>query len=248
MQKSPAIFFLLSCLLAFLLSCSPSKQDQRNNQGPVIQEVRSENGILEARLSVLNNKLHGKAIRYYRDGKIKTESEYINNKLEGIERKFYQDGNLYRTREYKAGILDGYEHRYYRNGQVKTRVKYKNDNPSTGLEEFKSNGIKLVDYPTVKFGLIFERDYKEQILLQVFLNNDYTNVRYYEGELIEDKYFDNKAIPLSSSRGVAEKRIEPDFSGEIVISCKGITPFRGLYITSAKVIIDKGKIINTILL
>ncbi|MFC2124469.1 toxin-antitoxin system YwqK family antitoxin [Bacteroidota bacterium] len=248
MKKTSAAIFFIALILILVMACNPSKQDHSAFQNPTIKEVRNENGILEARLTVVDNKLNGKATRYYPSGKIKSVSEYVDNKLNGTEKKFYTDGNLYRTRNYKEGELEGFEYRYYRNGNIKTKLEYKEGNPATGLEEYKSNGIKLIDYPSLKFKLIYERDYKEQILLLTSLNENYRNIRCYDGNLIEGKFFDSKAIPLSSSNGFAEKRIEPEFSGEIVISIKAITGFRCSYITSGKVMIAKGKIIKTILL
>jgi len=244
-KRSIALVFITG-FLVLNYGCSPPQQGDNKSKKPIIKEVKDQNGILKSRLTIVDNKLHGKVTRFYPNGKIKTESEYVNNHLNGSEKKLYQDGTVYRTREYVNDTLNGIEYRYYRNGKIMTRQEYKNNNPAVGLEEYSMTGQKTGSYPKLKFKMIHERDYKEQTLLITYLDDSYTNIRFYDGGLIEGKYYDSKAIPISSNKGVSEKRIDPDFSGEIIISCKAITPSRGLYIASGKVLIKQGKIIKQV--
>lgn len=234
-------------LIQYTTSCDQRNRVKKAPQQEEIRKIYDADGNLKSQVILKDGKINGDAITYYPSGQISTMVKYVNNKKEGVEKKYYQrGGQLYRTRPFSKGKVNGIEKRYYKTGTIKTEQEFKHNNPATGLIEYSINGRILKDYPTIKFKIIKERDYAEQVLLVFYMSDDSKNVTYYAGKLMKNKYFDINAEPELSKEGVGEIWIDPLYRGSINISAKVVRESRGLFITQARVKIKNGKIIDVI--
>lgn len=196
-----------------------------------VREIYDPNGDLKSRVTVKDSVLNGPAESYYEGGKVlKAKFQYRNGKKHGLEKRYYKSGELYRERDYRNGRLQGTERRYFRTGKLRTEVEYKDSNPSTGLIEFKTNGEKIVNWPelTMKQG----RTADGLIRLTFFFSDRSKVVRYYEGELLEGRYFDRSQTPLTEIAGVGEKLIYENELSRITISARRTTKSNAPHIVS----------------
>ncbi len=232
-------------LLVLLFSCNQKGETNTESENETADNV-DEEGLdkhyykrnLQAEFSIKDSLKQGLGKIYYEDGKLSSECNYINGLKNGIEKKYYLDGTLYRTREYSEGKINGLEKRYYRNGKLKTLQTYKQDMPGTGLLEYHQNGSNVTKFPEFKYEIIYDRDYKRQKLLIFYFTGFDKNVRFYEGQLVEGKFFDAKVSPCGIRDGKGEIGFnDSDFHSAITISAKYVTPNRAPYVLEKKIIL-----------
>ena len=234
----PGIFFLL-IMISIACRNGPEREPKQTSKTEYIYDA---DGNLKSKIIIKDGKVHGEAITYYPSGQISTLVNYNNNKKEGIEKKYYKSGQVYRIRPFKNGKLNGAEIRYYKDGGKKTIQEFKHNNPSRGLKEFTPGGKLITDSPRIRFKIVNNRDYPEQVLLYFFMSDKSKNVDYYNGKLIANKYFDKDAELELSKNGIGEIWLEPGYSGSYNISAKSVRESRGLFISEAKVILKNGVI------
>ncbi len=223
-------------LLIFFLSCH---QKDEKNTGDIKNNLLKKyyKGKLQSEFSIKNGVKEGIGKCYYLNGKLSSTCNYTNGLKDGVECKYYFDGNLYRTREFTNGELNGIEKRFYRNGKLMTILSYRNGMPAKGLKEYSMNGNILTDYPEFVYEIIHDRDYPKQKLL-IFYFKDYDRtVYFYQGVLLEGKYFNTLASPCGMRDGKGEIGLDPKFRGEIIISAKFITSKRAPYVVEKKILI-----------
>lgn len=175
---------------------------------------------------------------YYLDGKLSSTCDYIDGLKNGIERKYYTDGTLYRTREYFRGEMNGVEKRFYRNGKLKTVLNFKAGMPGKGLKEYDKDGKLKTAYPEFLYDVVYDRDYEKQKLLLIYFSDHRKDFYYYEGQLIEGKYFDKSILASGNNEGIGEIALDLEFSGEIVISAKYVTSNRAPNIIEKKIYVE----------
>lgn len=179
-------------------------------------------GKLQAEYELKDGIKNGTGKCYYENGKLSTTCNYTNGLKEGVEKKFYFDGKLYRTREFSNGKMNGTEKRFYENGVLMTEMEYKNGMPSTGLKEYTNTGDLIKNYPEITYEIIYDRDYPGQKLLVFYFSDKNSKVSYYEGSLLEGKYFNTNADPCGSKNGIGEIGLYNNFKGNITVSAKYI--------------------------
>lgn len=228
-------FYLV--IMVLLSSCKPKNEVKISGKEDSIARFYHE-GKLQTEFKMKNGIKEGIGKIYYLNGKLSSTCDYVKDLKNGTESKYYYDGSLYREREYSMGVINGIEKRFYRNGQIKTHLYYKDGMPGKGLKEYSINGNLKTEYPEFVWKVIYNRDYGKQKLLLFYFSDYCKNVYYYEGSLIEGKYFNGDAILCGNQDGVGEIALYPDFSGEIVISSKYVTPNRAPYIVEKKIKVE----------
>ena len=96
-------------------------------------------GNIQDEGNLLDGKLHGQLIVYFKDGIKKTVAEYAYGKENGPKTDYYKNGNLYMYREY----VDGREttgKAYYYNGQIQTVVRLKRKTSFDTVINYYSTG------------------------------------------------------------------------------------------------------------
>jgi hypothetical protein len=213
-----------------LTSCQFRKKTPENKPQSEIVKKYDATGILAATITMKDGKRNGITTTFYKDGKVSVESNYVNNIKSGIEKKYYENGAVYRTRQYLNGKMNGEEKRYYRDGILMTRQTYKDNMPANDLQEYHRSGNLITKYPKLVFKTIRNRDYHKQKIVQFYFEDRSNPVQFYEGKLLEGKYFDDLASPLPIKNGIGEVVVYTTFSGKVTISAKMITRNRAPYI------------------
>ena len=246
-EKCPGIgksVFPIIVLIILLSSCN--QQKETNNQDTTETKISGvgieiaknyHEGKLQSEFSLRDSLKEGLGKIYYLDGKLSSVCNYSKGLKNGVEEKYYPEGSLYRTREYIDGKINGLEKRYYRNGKLKTVLTYKNDMPGTGLIEYNRDGSPVTEYPEFTYEIINNRDYDRQKLLIIYFRGFSKNVSFYEGQLVEGKYFDNSASPCGMLDGKAEIGFYPDSHVEVTISAKCITSNVAPFVIEKKIVL-----------
>ena len=221
---------LIVFLIFGLTSCQFRKRAPASKPQSEIVKKYDETGKLVATITMKDGKRNGITTAFYKDGNVSVESNYVNNIKSGIEKKYYENGTVYRIRQYLNGKMNGEEKRYYRNGILMTRQTYKDNMPANDLREYYRNGNLITKYPKLVFKIIRNRDYQKQKIVQFYFEDRSNPVQFYEGKLLEDKYFNNLASPLPIKNGTGELVVYKNFSGKVTIAAKMITRNRAPYI------------------
>ncbi len=240
--------YLFPSIVLILLLVSCNQQNKTNTEitteteteisGDGIHIVKNyHEGKLQSEFTIKDSMKNGMGKIYYLDGRLSSVCNYTNGLKNGVEEKYYTEGSLYRTREYSEGKINGLEKRYYRNGQLKTLLSYKNDMPGTGLIEYHPDGTKVTEYPEFTYEIINNRDYERQKILIFYFPDINKNVSFYEGQLVEGKYFDRSVSPCGIRDGKGEIGFYPDSHGEVTISAKYITSNLAPYVIEKKIIL-----------
>ncbi len=224
-SKYIIVWFIFS-----LTACQSRKDVTENKSQSNVVKNYDDDGRLIATITIKDGKRNGITTTFYKDGTISTESNYINNVKTGVEKKYYENGAVYRTRQILNGKLNGEEKRFYRDGQLMTRLTYKDNLPANDLQEYYQSGNLIKNYPRLLVRIIRNRDYEKQKLIQFYFEDKSNPVQFYEGKLIEGKYFDNSASPLPVRNGYGELVVYNNFTGKITVSAKMITRNRAPYI------------------
>lgn len=144
---------------------------------------------------------HGVSIRYSKTGKLYEKINYANNKKEGKRYSYYTDGKVWKEQEYKNGKLEGTCKRYDRNGLISAEYYYKGGLPGVGLKEFTNLGKERIK-PTLKLQEIDDIKSKGQYRIKASLVGEgaerVKSVEFYQGDLVEGKFF-HKNLTISSS-------------------------------------------------
>ena len=229
--------FVLVLLVGVVAVSCEWKDPSEELIDPNIRIVKDINGNVKSRFTMKDSLIHGPATVYYEGGKVISSTvTYRNNKKDGLEKKFYKSGELYSTRNYEKGKLQGIERRYYKNGQLRTEVNYRDSRPAVGLKEYSMSGEPVVEYPELKMRQSLTSD--GLIKLEFFFEGHPRVVTFYEGNLIEGKYFDRDAIPLGEIDGVGEKLLYRGEKSEITVSARLTTRNNAPYITAKTFVLE----------
>jgi hypothetical protein len=151
---------------------------------------------------------HGISKRFTKSGKLAETINYVNNKKEGVRLTYHSTGKVYKEQPYKDGRLHGVCKRYDRQGNITAEYEYKNGLPGAGMKRYTNLG-KLRPDPVLK---IVKKDNirtSGSYILSLSLVGDgaksVKSVEFFEGQLIEGKFFHKN---LSPARKLSGKKAE----------------------------------------
>ena len=150
---------------------------------------------------------HGTAIRYSKTGKVYEKIPYVMGKKEGVRLTYHTTGKVYKEQPYENNKLNGTCKRYDREGKITAEYPYRNGMLGIGLVEYTNLGKKRpVPYiSVVKKDMINSTgEYILELSLKGKGADRIKSVQFYEGKLIEGKYFHKNLMPakkVSSKRG-----------------------------------------------
>lgn len=78
-------------------------------------------------------------------GRMVVRANYLNNKLHGKLVKF-QDGNMIQESEYKDGVLDGAYKEFNRNGAIQKEINYKDGQLNGSFRYYDEKGKVIEEY------------------------------------------------------------------------------------------------------
>lgn len=145
--------------------------------------------------------------RYYKTGKLAEIIYYENNKKEGLRTTYHSTGKPYKEQPYKNNKLDGICKRYDRDGHLVAEYPYKSGLPGVGLKEYTNLG-KERPAPVLVIKKIDNIHTRGSYQIVCSLSGEgakrIRSVEFYQGKLIEDKYYHRNLTalkPLSGKKG-----------------------------------------------
>lgn len=127
--------------------------------------------------------LSGMLISYDEFGKKVSEADYINNKLNGRYLEFYYNGRIALEGYYNLGLKDSIWEEYNIWGSLSFRKRYKDDLENSKWEYYYENGNiqKTESYVLgIKNGLFKEFYPNKKLSKQYYYKNDFLDSVYYE--------------------------------------------------------------------
>lgn len=167
-------------------------------------------GELKSNVTYKDNKKVGMSETFYKSGEKQYDIPYVDGMKHGIVKWYYKDGKVYRETDYKKGKKSGYQRKYWENGKLKSEAFYKDNLASVGLIEI-SKTKKKKTAPSIEVQKINLLNTKQEYVLKFKLSNGRKKVMFYQGKLVEGKFFPENGgkgiVELKTVAGVGELRI-----------------------------------------
>lgn len=166
-------------------------------------------GELKSIVEYKDNTKIGVSETFYKTGEKQYDIPYLDGMKHGVVKWYYLDGKVYRETNYIKGKKDGFQKKYWENGELKSELFYKQDLLSVGLKEITKTG-KEKSVPTIKVEKINLMSTKEEYVLHFRLSDGHKKVKFYQGKLIEGKFFPENGRgfqELETKAGVGELRL-----------------------------------------
>ncbi len=168
-----------------------------------ISKTYDEIGRLVSTAEFVNDTLQGWMTTYNpQNGKVTAKAFYKNDKQNGPVTLYYAEGQLYREEYYKEGRVDSIVRTYWPDGKLQAEIYFKMGSPALGLKEYDEKG-NPVEQPGIVIKEINQLRSANTFKLKIYLTNQSTNVDYYLGDLVDEKYLDRDAIKVKDIDGVA---------------------------------------------
>ncbi len=150
---------------------------------------------------------HGLSKRFSKSGKLLEEIPYVNNKKEGTRITYHSTGKVYKEQPYKEGRLNGICKRYDREGRLSAEYEYKNGLPGIGMKRYTNLG-KVRQNPVIRIDKKDDIRRSGSYIITITLSGEGAKsvkaVEFYEGQLIEGKFFHKNLSPakmISAKKG-----------------------------------------------
>jgi|LGOV01.1.fsa_nt_gb uncharacterized protein YjhX (UPF0386 family) len=181
------IITILSLFISFsFVSCS-SESGKAEEEGVTKEITKHRNGSIHKIARRKNKKLYGVQEEYSESGKLISSITYRNGLRDGEAIMYHDNGKPYRITTYKINKINGDRKKYRKSGKLWSVQKYKNGLPSCELKEYDESG-KLDVAPTF---IVSSKDQrKNKSLVELSVKGTYKKVEYYNGKLVDGKYFD----------------------------------------------------------
>lgn len=176
-----------------------SKTDKKEKKNGVVKTYHKDKS-LSSECNYKEGLRHGLCRNYYPNGKVQTELNYVQGKKQGEGKMYYESGKIYLVSPYVDDEIHGLQKLYHENGNLMAEIPYANDELGMGLKEYSVSG-KLKDQTpqiviTTKDNIKVNGEYI--INLSVNGKGNYTNVQFYQGELVDGKYMNGGLANIPS--------------------------------------------------
>nr|WP_321356118.1 hypothetical protein [uncultured Draconibacterium sp.] len=236
--------YCISAALLLLFSCnSEQKKDasqKTSEEGSGLEIVKRpfrNSEQIEYEISVVKGTAikHGIQKRYYLHGSLYSTIPYIAGKKQGVAYTYYKasldsEPQIWKEQPYEEDELNGTCKRYHRDGTLQAEYDYKNGLRAIGLNEYSESG-KAIDPPKL---LLTKHRISTGYLIEARLSEEYDNVDYYIGDLLEGKYMSKKMKALQTRNDVGEIIISQT-SGTITITAEYSTRYRNRGVVSKSI-------------
>ena len=91
----------------------------------------------------IKGKRVGRWILYHENGQLESKFNIKNEKLEGLVETYHSNGKLNQKGNYKDGKREGLWEHYYENGKLKSKGNYKDGEREVTLEYYDEDGKLL---------------------------------------------------------------------------------------------------------
>lgn len=156
--------------------------------GRLVKEVTLKNGIRNGLMKTFDA-----------SGLLYQSFWYENGKREDTAKWYYPDGRVFRRTPFKSDSANGIQSQHYKNGVVRAKLEYKNGIRTPFLEEFESNGMKIIGYPDLIVKITDEYNQTGKFKINLMLNNTRISAIFYKGEFTDGLYTPKKYVKLNNS-------------------------------------------------
>ncbi|WP_319267581.1 hypothetical protein [uncultured Draconibacterium sp.] len=236
--------YCLSVALLLLSACSsePKKEAPENtseeSSGLEIRKQPFRNSEqIEYEISVVKGTSikHGMQKRYYLHGSLYSAIPYIAGEKQGTAYTYYQaaldsEPQVWKEQPYEDDELNGICKRYHRDGTLQAEYEYKKGLRAVGLKEYTEAG-KEIEQPQLK---VAKQRVASGYFIEASLSDDYDNVDYFIGELVEGKYLPKNIKGLQTRKGVGEIVVSQT-SGTVTITAEYSTRYRNRGVVSKSI-------------
>ncbi|WP_163323702.1 toxin-antitoxin system YwqK family antitoxin [Draconibacterium mangrovi] len=237
------IYCLFAALLLLGACNSESKKDtaettnEESSGLEIVKRPYRNSEQIEYEISVVKGTAikHGIQKRYYLHGSLYSTIPYIAGKKQGVAYTYYQasldsEPQIWKEQPYEEDELHGTCKRYHRNGTLQAEYEYKNGLRAVGLKEYTESG-KEIEEPKL---ILTKHRVATGVLIQAQLSDDYDNVDYYIGDLLEGKYMPKKMKALQTRNDVGETVVSQT-SGTITITAEYSTRYQNRGVVSKSI-------------
>ena len=117
--------------------------DELNRKQGVLKKYNLDKELCEE-LEYKDDYLNGKTLKeYYKDGKLKSISNYSNGKLHGKKENYFENGKISTITYYNEDKLDGKKQKFYESGNLEFEGYYTKNNMS-GIWKWYDQDGKIV--------------------------------------------------------------------------------------------------------
>ena len=234
-------YFILFTIIIFTSGCSTrNKEVKKDDNGAtdsitiIRQPYKDSPNVTEYEIPVLKGSQirHGIQKRYYQHGSLYSEIPYYYGKRNGTAYTYYQaipnsKPVIWKEQPYINDTLHGTCRRYHRDGKLQAEYEFKKGLPATGLQEFTESG-KPVKMPEL---LLSKTKIGQNYFITANLSENIKEVKYFAGDLVEEKYFPDNLKGLQVRNETGEVLI-PANSKHVTISAVFYTRYRNQAIIS----------------
>jgi len=119
--------------------------------GYIVEKFESQ---ITAKLPVINGKVNGVALGWYKSGKKRYERDLINGNREGTDKGWHENGRLAFENFFKNDKYESEQRSYHENGQLWQSLHYKEGQEEGKQKTWDKNG-RVINNFTVKNGKLY---------------------------------------------------------------------------------------------
>jgi hypothetical protein len=143
---------------------------------------------------------HGVMKTYYQSGKLRQTFMYVNGLREDTAVWYHEDGVIFRKTAFKRDSMNGTQIQYYKSGKIRAKLEYVDGLRKPYLEEWKEDGRKITDYPTVVIKTKDEYSLNGTYSINLGLDKKDVKVTFYRGDYIDGLFVPGKLIKLNNKK------------------------------------------------
>lgn len=176
--------FLLVLMLGWTLSaCSGDQSKGKSssaNEPKVVKKFRDDGTLSSMNPVDEDDFVHGVKVNYYGDGRtIHSRVTYEHGVKNGPAIWYYKNGQIFEHTAFMDGRKHGVTKKYHDNGKLLSQCTFHNGDPKPGLVEYKKDGSKVSNHPTVEFKKLDRTASENTVYLEIRSSVRSSKARYF---------------------------------------------------------------------
>lgn len=218
-----------------LFACGSTKTNEstaNTNTRDGVIKTYDKSGNLHTQIAYENGVKHGESLLFHRGSdQVMLKMNYRNGKRHGKAYKYYEDGKVFAITPYEDDEVNGVVTLYFRNGNIKAEIPYHQSKNGLGLKEYFTNGDLKTDMPEISV----RRQKINTQYIYYFSIEDCIEANFFIGALLNNQYLIEEPpfveiLPLRNGEGIygfPENKL-----GETInVICKCRTTAKNPYVT-----------------
>ena len=195
LRMRSSILIVVASLSLLMFSCDNTSSIKEGSDRNATKEKieRYDNGVIHKVARYVRGKLSGVQELYNTKGELQNTMTYVNGVQDGESIIYFDNGSKYRITPYVNGKIEGERIKYRKDGRLWSTQNYKNGMPENNLKEYAESG-KIKSTPKLVVNKVYMKDGSIQANLAV--KGNYKRVKYFNGKLKGDKYFNKSLVSI----------------------------------------------------